>query len=516
MNLNDYIYNTKDRIKLHNADCLSILKGMKDNSVDCMVTDPPYGISFMSKEWDTFNEVIDIQKEFKDTVYAKKGFKKLPRNKPFGMIKFFVPIWKEMLRVLKPGAFVFVMCAPRQDVLSKQIIALQEAGFETGFSSIYWSYATGFPKASNISKMVDKQECKKELTKKLGKKPTKKEFDEVWKNYRKIISKYDAAKQKGSVNWQGKDRKDGKGSGFKEMAQITQPKSLQAKELDGSYSGFQPKPAVEIIIVAMKPLSEKTYVDQALKNGKGITWLNNCRIPHNEEQKETKRQSRNENQTFSNKSCGFKSENLTNASADPKGRFPANLLVSNDVLNDGKISKSIPHTHNHKKETLVYGNGKGLGIRKEDSKYNDSGSYSRYFDLDKWWIERVKKLPESVQKVFPYLIVPKASKREKNKGCEKLEEKTGGGMKGTEDLTLLTGSGNVRNNKMKNNHPTVKPIKLMSYLITLGSREGDIVLDPFMGSGTTGIACKLLNRKFIGIEMNKDYFEIAQARIKGC
>ncbi len=95
----------------------------------------------MGKEWDKFNEVKDIQQEFSNTVYAKKGFKKLPRNKPYGMIEFFVPIWKECLRVLKPGAFAFIMCAPRQDVLCKQIIALREAGFRTNFSSIYWTYA---------------------------------------------------------------------------------------------------------------------------------------------------------------------------------------------------------------------------------------------------------------------------------------------------------------------------------------------------------------------------------------
>ena len=66
----------------------------------------------------------------------------------------------------------------------------------------------------------------------------------------------------------------------------------------------------------------------------------------------------------------------------------------------------------------------------------------------------------------------------------------------------------------KNFHPTVKPVKLMSYLITLGSRPGDVVLDCFMGSGTTGISAKLLGRKFIGIELNKEYIEIAEKRIQ--
>lgn len=65
----------------------------------------------------------------------------------------------------------------------------------------------------------------------------------------------------------------------------------------------------------------------------------------------------------------------------------------------------------------------------------------------------------------------------------------------------------------RNNHPTVKPLALMKYLIKLVSREGQTVLDPFMGSGTTGIAAKELNRNFIGMEMNAEYMEIARRRI---
>jgi len=87
-------------------------------------------------------------------------------------------------------------------------------------------------------------------------------------------------------------------------------------------------------------------------------------------------------------------------------------------------------------------------------------------------------------------------------------------MKGTEDQTLLTGSGNIRNNKMQNHHPTVKPIELMRYLVRLTKTPtGGVVLDPFMGSGTTGIACVLEGREFIGIEREAEYVEIAEKRI---
>jgi len=123
---------------------------------------------------------------------------------------------------------------------------------------------------------------------------------------------------------------------------------------------------------------------------------------------------------------------------------------------------------------------------------------------------------QETEKTAPkrFLYTPKASRSERNAGLEGMEEKVGGGMKGTEDQTLLTGSGNIRNNKMKNHHPTVKPLALMRYLARLTKTPtGGVVLDPFMGSGTTGIAAVLEGRDFIGIELNAEYLEIAERRI---
>jgi len=136
--------------------------------------------------------------------------------------------------------------------------------------------------------------------------------------------------------------------------------------------------------------------------------------------------------------------------------------------------------------------------------------------VDKWFRDAIKRLPKDVLKTYPFLIVPKASKSEKNKGCENLEEKNrshNNKIMGESD-SFKTGAGNERTTKFRNNHPTVKPIKLMSYLITLGSRQGDIILDPFIGSGTTAIAARILSRKFIGFEKEPEYYRIAEARIK--
>ncbi|GAI32877.1 unnamed protein product, partial [marine sediment metagenome] len=255
-----------------------------------------------------------------------------------------------------------------------------------------------------------------------------------------------------------------------------------------------------------------TYVDQALKNRHGITWLDGCRIPiigadykgiggggvHGVGKK------------IDNKVYGEYEKRVDIDHS--QGRFPANLLVSDDVLNDGRVSKSQPHAHDHKNLTQIYGGGKGLGQESASgfSEYNDSGSFSRYFNLDAWWHERFKKLPKEVQKVFPFLIVPKASKSEKDKGLNQFEEK----MEGDGRKTLQPDTPQQRNihHKHKNYHPTCKPIALMSYLITLGSRKGDIVLDMYIGSGTTALSARLNNRRFIGFENNKEYYNISLQR----
>jgi len=283
----------------------------------------------------------------------------------------------------------------------------------------------------------------------------------------------------------------------KENGKFVLPKEL--KYLKGSYS-YNPKPAIEIILVVMKPLSEKTYVDQALKNKKGITYFDDCRIPI-----------RNEEVIIHNTPKGtFAGGELNRGSfkdyrKNIQGRYPANLLISNDILNDGTIRKSGKNCIRRKDGMFV--EHKLGGKDTEQIFYGDSGSYSRYFDLDIWFEEAIKKLPEKVRKVFPFLIVPKASKSEKNKNCRNSENIR---------KCRWNNAGEWKNLETKqygNIHPTVKPLKLISYLITLGSRKDDIVLDPFLGSGTTALSCKILDRRYIGIENNEEYYKIALSRI---
>lgn len=359
------------------GDCVELMREMPDASVDLIVTDPPYGYSFMGKEWD----------------------KAVPS----------VGIWKECLRILKPGAFAFIMSAPRQDVLAHNLVNLCDAGFETGFTSIYHCYASGFSKAGNASKLIDKR---------LG-----------------------AEKQN-----------------------ITTSVTPEAKALDGSYVGAQFKPAVEVIMVVMKPLSEKTYVDQAMTNMHGVTWLDDGRIPIAADDRHDYGIDGDECAPCLNT---YGKYDRVAYQQNTRGRFPANLLVSDDVLNNGNDSKATVDKNLYKGSTPSRFAETHARISR-----GDSGSFSRYFDLDAWWDERIKHLPKEAHRTFPFMIVPKASKSEK---------------------------GN------DNNHPTVKPVKLFSWLITIGSRDGDRVLDPFLGSGTTLVAGRLTNRNIHGFEIDPQW-----------
>jgi site-specific DNA-methyltransferase (adenine-specific) len=445
---------TENKNKVILGDNMNVMPTLEADSIDCIVTDPPYGLSFMGKDWD----------------------KAVPS----------IGIWQQCLRVLKPGAFAFVMCIPRQDCLARMMCRLEDAGFNVAFSSIYWTYATGFPKAQNLSKAVDKRAgVKREVIDLESTVPERQRTDQ-WKQSNQI--------QKGGPF----DHKLGN------LREITLSSTPQAKALDGAYGGFQPKPAVEIIIVAMKPLSERTYIDQAISNGHGCTWLDECRIPYITEKDATFEDRPNCSNKQYSTTCfqGGISKRVHNN----KGRFPANVLCEDDVLDDGIERKTCDVNPHLQTPSLFCNCNEHTGSHK-----GDTCSFSRYFSLDAWFTERIKSLLKEAQKTFPWLIVPKASKMEKNKGLEALEVKIA-------PFGSANESGKMYANKdteavmRKNNHPTIKPIKLMSWLITLGTREGDIVLDPFLGSGTTMIAAKMLGRYCIGIEKEKEYFDLATLR----
>ena len=367
--------------KVINGDSLEVLKRLPNDSVDAVITDPPYGYNFMGKAWD----------------------KALAP----------VAIWQQCLRVLKPGHWALVMSAPRQDVLSRMIVMLGDVGFDMDFTSLYWAYPSGFPKGGNCYKMVDK---------KSGIRP---------------IGKIDKETNRMQI-------------------QSIKPTTDLAKKLAGSYTGYQPKPAVEVVLMCMKPQNQKGgRLEQAIYNGGGTTQLDSVRIPYRDSQ---------------------------TGEYIPlhKARYASNLIVSGDATGGGKKTKSgikTPYKHtanNHYGQNCYGGFKTKAGL--EQHSHVDSGSYSRFWDLDAWFDSQ-------------FFIGSKAIPSERNRGVGKISK---------ED---------------RNVHPTVKPLSLMCYLISLVTRRDEIVVDPFLGSGTTGMAAKVTGRRWVGIEREPHYAALAQKRI---
>ena len=234
------------------------------------------------------------------------------------------------------------------------------------------------------------------------------------------------------------------------------------------------KPANEPIVLARKPLEKGLSVaENILKWGVGGINIDASRIGF-------KNDADFKESTQKNQHADFGTKPMTNNNVygdysmvqpknyEPTGRFPANIIldeIAAEILDEQSgISKSTASVRNNKKrnEDNVYGGGKGIPQISLESNHSDKGGASRFF------------------------YCAKASKSERNKGLE----------------------------GFNNGHPTIKPIKLMQYLVKMVTPPNGKVLDPFCGSGTTGIACKIEGFDFVGIEQDAEYFKIAKARIK--
>jgi len=413
-------------MKLLLGDCKEKLKELEDNSIDAIVTDPPYGLSFMGKKWDYDVPSIDI--------------------------------WKECLRVLKPGGYLLSFAGTRTQ--HRMAVNIEDAGFEIR-DMIAWVYGSGFPKSLNIGKVMDK--------------------------YLKT----------GNASWNGTGDSSNGALGYSKLqhnqgyrpadySNKHQNKEEITEDLAKKWEGWGTalKPALEPITVARKPI-EGNVASNCLKWGVGGINIDGCRVGID---KDDDIHAKNPHTVHIKSNLEFTSSN-GEAYKVPTGRFPANLIHDNSE----EVRECFPETksqgHWSKTKTTgfgEFGNGSSeyLGVGEKDK---EGGNASRFF------------------------YCAKASKRERNIGCEGLEESIVNDGRETDIDNAFQRGITLR----KNTHPTVKPIALMEYLVKLVSREGQVVLDPFMGSGTTGMACKKLDREFIGIEMMPDYMEIAKARIDG-
>jgi len=477
-----------EKNKIYQGDCIEELKKLPDNSVDAIITDPPYGLGFMNKEWDSF--------PLRDRGGRLTGSGNPTESRGFGMnvaygnnlqtqnaLQEFSYNWaKECLRVLKPGAFLLSFGGTR--TYHRMACGIEDAGFEIR-DTIMWVYGSGFPKSLNIGKQIDKIQ---------GVEQEKVEYEHPQRKNR--ASNY-------SIGFSESEERKNEG-GSKIMKGIAT--SELAKEWEGW--GTSLKPAVEPIVVARKPLSEKNVALNVLKWGTGGINIDESRIPTDEK---LSIGSNNHSQA-----SVFKHNQILNSEQNSLGRFPSNLILDEESAKmlDEQTGNIGCSSDREKYKGSNYGTSMFLGDKPlfNSPTYTDKGGASRFF------------------------YVAKASKSERNEGLDGFEEKGGKPneltVRGNTNPVCLNcykskydrGNGicnceipNYRepiNLTQKNNHPTVKPVALMEYLIKLVSKENAVILDPFLGSGTTAIACLKLNRNFIGIEKEADYVKIAEARIK--
>ena len=417
---------------IHTGSNLDVVPTLPDNSIDAIVTDPPYELGFMGKSWDSTG------------------------------IAYKVALWKECLRVLKPGGHLLAFSGSR--TYHRMTCAIEDAGFEIR-DQMMWVYGSGFPKSHNISKALDKAAgVEREI---IGQRQPCGMFSPDVPHFGSASDVIETYKS----------------------SSITAPTTAAAKQWDGW--GTALKPAHEPICLARKPI-EGTVADNVLKWGVGGLNIDGCRVQYQSDQDKEKahhnalgmeRLKIDNGEKLGSFDGGWKKHKPTL----PAGRFPANLIHdgSQQVLDLFPYSKSTGGANGGKLGDRTYGKYKNETLAANAGGLGDEGSAARFF------------------------YCPKTSKEDRNQGCEALEDK-----EWKTDGACIPERGDRPFNPSKNNHPTVKPTELMRYLCRLITPPGGTVLDPFNGSGSTGKAAVLEGFNYVGIELDPAYVAIAEARIK--
>jgi len=369
------------------GDCLTQLQNLEPNSVDSIVTDPPYGLGFMGKEWDS-----------------------LPPGQE---------VFEQCLRVLKPGGHL--LCFGGTRTYHRMAVAVEDAGFEIR-EQLQWVYSEGFPKSHNIGAAVDK----------------------IQGNERAVAGYDQSGSKRNSMsgNFTGGNYK------------ITQGHS----EWEGWHTAL--KPSHEPIVMARKPIEKGLSIAQnCLKWGVGAINVDGCRVGTDENLNggaysgNTKK--------LQNKIYGQYNKCNPEDYKQPSGRFPANLI------HDG--SPEVVGLFPFRSSGGGNGNRRGHGPSYGDNTY---GNYNPK--------KTTNGIPPDSGSAARFFYSPKAKKKER--------------------LTF-------------NNHPTVKPVSLMQYLVRLITPAGGTCLDPFAGSGTTALACMKEGRSYILIDADSQSLDIARRRL---
>lgn len=407
------------------GNCLETLKTLPDNSIDSIVTDPPYGLEFMGKEWDapwkntgTVLNDPSVVGGFQDgaggNAFSRSRIRYGFGNEAsLGFQYWFTDIAIECYRVLKPGGHLLAFGGSR--TYHRLASAVEDAGFEIR-DQIMWLYGSGFPKSLDVSKAIDK------------------------------ASGFQGEVIGQGSSWNRPESVEGDTARMNASPGVYDIKELSPKAQQWQGWGTALKPAHEPIVVARKPLIG-TVANNVLTYGTGTLNIDGSRVGTTEKLSIGSNNRQNALVNF-----GMK-DNKETQEQNLQGRWPANVI------------------HDGSDEVLAY-----------------FGEPQRFF------------------------YCAKASKSERNAGLEGLPERRESDRERDDGV----GGDNPRNrtNEAKQNfHPTVKPLALMRYLVKLVTPPNGIVLDPFLGSGTTAVAATLEGFEWIGCEMTEDYWPIIEARV---
>ena len=424
-------------MKLINADCIQAMREMAENSIDSIVTDPPYELGFMGKKWDSSG------------------------------IAFNVEVWQQALRVLKPGGHLLAFSGSR--TYHRMVVAIEDAGFEIR-DQIMWIYGSGFPKSHNVANAIDK---------------------------------FHGAANRGKAISSG--NKFHPTTGEARASGQLLPKYEARTEAGKDYEGWGTalKPAHEPIVVARKPLIG-TVAENVLEHGVGGLNIDGCRIGTEKLGGGTMPNLRDVG-AMSKQATGIDKlsfgQNPRPASRLKQeqytGRWPANIIFDEQAAQlldeqSGIVTKkggTYNYVSPHNPDLTPASFSQGMSGHRRFTVPSETGGASRFF------------------------YCAKASKRDRNEGLDDFETK----QRDESRKVGNPGGDNPRNrgvNPIQNFHPTVKPTSLMRYLVRLVTPPNGLVLDPFMGSGSTGKACALEHFNFVGIELNAEYIKICEARIE--
>ena len=463
-------------MELLHGDCLEVMAAMEAGSVDAVVTDPPYGLSFMGKEWDSFDgaavpqggEYAGILRE--NGTRHERGFMSghsrgrtvaASARQNYAMQDFFTEWATEALRVLKPSHYLLAFGGTR--TWHRLACALEDAGFEIR-DTLMWLYGSGFPKGKSCLKPAYEPII---LARKPG--PMR---DLGIEECRVGTSKATPASPASKT---GPDFLGGLASG----------KHRSQSAFNGNIGRWPANLMLECTCAETREGTAKGTIRQPTgkavypTDGPAVKW--------------------NKNSVVDNTVRGYGSEPV---------RIHTDLNCPCAML-DGQTVEAKP-----KPSRTGRRGGNGFGL------YDDEKSAAA---IGTW-------PADSGGGASRFFYCPKASRKERNAGCEGMERDVPDAHSLSSNACAVCGlrvkangsgqkceCGDARET-MKlppaaNHHPTVKPLALMRWLVKLVAQEGEVVLDPFMGSGTTGVACVMEGRKFLGIEQDAEYIKIAQARI---